>query len=155
LAPVERRRAVPDERSFDVTFGYEGVRSMSQEKFPARIRYEYVHAPDASLHYAHGVWGGINPQGEIEINFYVEGDKMPDFSERLIAPDGSFGHEIAQGDASVRTIVRHVHSKVVVSHQTARALMDWLEDKIDALEAEERGPSLPPFEDAGSGGFHQ
>ena len=78
---------------------------------------------------------------------------MPDFSERLIAPDGSFGHEIAPGNAEVRTIVRHVHSKVVVNHQTARALLDWLADKIEALDAEERGTALASFEDPG--GFHQ
>ena len=50
---------------------------MSQSKFPARIRYEYEQDPAARLQYAHGVWGGINPQGEIEINFYLESDKLP------------------------------------------------------------------------------
>jgi len=129
---------------------------MSQEKYPARIRYEYEHAPEARLQYAHGVWGGINPQGEIEINFYVEGDRMPAFSERLIAPDGSFGHEMAPSDDNVRTIVRRVHSKVIVSYQTARALLDWLEDKVDALDAEEQaGPSLASYDDPGSSGFQQ
>ena len=128
---------------------------MSQEKYPARIRYEYVHDPQVRLHYAHGVWGGINPQGEIEINFYVEGDKMPEYSERLIAPDGSFGHEIASGDANVRTIVRQVHSKVVVSYQTARALLDWLEDKIEALDVEEHGAASLALDDTETGGFHQ
>ena len=43
---------------------------MSQSKFPARIRYEYEQDPAARLQYAHGVWGGINPQGEIEIDVY-------------------------------------------------------------------------------------
>ena len=129
---------------------------MSQEKYPARIRYEYEHDPQARLHYAHGVWGGINPQGEIEINFYVEGDKMPSFSERMVAPDGSFGHEMAPGEADVRTIVRHVHSKVIVNYQTARALLEWLEDKVEALDAEERGAPMVPFEDpSAGGGFHQ
>ncbi len=129
---------------------------MSQEKYPARIRYEYEHDPQARLQYAHGVWGGINPQGEIEINFYVEGDRMPSFSERLIAPDGSFGHEMAPHDENVRTIVRRVHSKVIVSYQTARALLDWLEDKVEALDAEEQaGPALTAFEEPGTGGFQQ
>lgn len=59
---------------------------MSQSKFPARIRYEYEQDPAARLQYAHGVWGGINPQGEIEINFYLESDKLPPFSERQVEP---------------------------------------------------------------------
>lgn len=122
---------------------------MSQQ-YPSRIRYEYEQDPDSRLHYAHGVWGGINPQGEIEINFYLESDKMPPYSERLVAPDGSFGHEMAPYDDDVRTIVRHIHSKVVMNYHTARAMLEWLEDKIVALEAEEEGGATPvSFDDSG------
>lgn len=111
---------------------------MSQQ-YPTRIRYEYEQAPESRLHYAHGVWGGINPQGEIEINFYLESDKMPPYSERLVAPDGTFGHEMAPYDDDVRVIVRHIHSKIVMNYHTARAMLEWLEDKIVTLEAEEEG----------------
>ena len=48
---------------------------MSQQ-YPSRIRYEYEQDPETRLQYTHGVWGGINPQGEIEISFYLESDKM-------------------------------------------------------------------------------
>lgn len=127
---------------------------MSQQ-YPSRIRYEYEQDQETRLHYAHGVWGGINPQGEIEINFYLESDKMPPYSERLVAPDGSFGHEMAPYDDDVRTIVRHIHSKVVMNYHTARAMLEWLEDKIVALEAEEEG-GIPPMSFDDGGGFqHQ
>ena len=75
---------------------------MSQQ-YPSRIRYEYEQDPETRLQYTHGVWGGINPQGEIEISFYLESDKMPPYSERIIAPDGSFGHEIAPYNDEERT----------------------------------------------------
>ena len=55
---------------------------MSQQ-YPSRIRYEYEQDPETRLQYTHGVWGGINPQGEIEISFYLESDKMPPYSERI------------------------------------------------------------------------
>lgn len=129
---------------------------MDQEKYPARIRYEYEEDKKARLQYAHGVWGGINPQGEIEINFYVEGDRIPAYSERMIAPDGSFGHEMAPHDENVRTIVRRVHSRVIVSYQTARALLNWLEDKVDALDAESGGtPSIIAYNEPENGGLQQ
>ena len=67
--------------------------------------------------------GGINPQGEIEINFYLESDKMPAFSERRVEPDGSFGQEMAPFDEEVRVVTRHIHSKVVINYNTARALL--------------------------------
>ena len=61
---------------------------------PAKIRYKYQMDENARLQTAHGVWGGINPQGEIEMNFYHESDALPAFSEQLVAPDGSIGHEM-------------------------------------------------------------
>lgn len=110
---------------------------MSQIKFPTRIRYEYEHDPAAKLQYAHGVWGGINPQGEVEINFYLESDKMPTFSERRVEADGSFSQELAPFDEEVRVVTRHIHSKVVINYHTARALLEWLEEKVEALDLEE------------------
>ena len=106
-------------------------------KFPGKIRYEYVQNPDVRMQYAHGVWGGINPQGEIEVNFYLESDKMPPYSERLVAPDGSFGHEIAPYDEELRTVTRTIHSRVILNYHTARAVLEWLEDKLDMLDMEE------------------
>lgn len=123
---------------------------MSQENtYPHRIRYEYEHDPKARLNYAHGVWGGINPQGEIEINFYVESDKMPPYSERLVAPDGTFGHEMAPHDSEVRPIIRSIHSRVLLNYHTARSLLEWLEDKIDALEIEDGGAPIMYDGDSG------
>ncbi len=46
--------------------------------------------------------------------------------------------------------MRHIHSRVVMNYHTARAMLEWLEDKIVALEAEEEG-GVPPitFDDGG------
>lgn len=128
---------------------------MSQMKFPSRIRYEYEHDPKAELRYAHGVWGGINPQGEVEINFYLESDKMPMFSERRIEPDGrTFGQEMAPFDEDVRVVTRHIHSKVVINYHTARALLEWLEEKIDTLD-EEEDAGAPFIMDGPNSNFEQ
>ena len=124
---------------------------MSQEKGPVRIRYEYEENPETRLQYAHGVWGGINPQGEVELNFYTESDKLPQYSERIIAPDGSFGHEMAPFDESLKIVTRRIHTKLVLGYHTARAVMEWLEDKVDLLENEEEGV----FFDDDENGMHQ
>lgn len=123
---------------------------MSQDStFPHKIRYEYAVDPQSRLNLTHGVWGGINPQGEIEMNFYLESDKIPVFSERLVAPDGSLGHEMLPMDEDVRVITRQIHSKIVFNYHTARAMMEWLEEKIDLLEMEEG--SNPLLYDGDSG----
>ncbi len=111
---------------------------MSQDtKFPTRIRYEYEQDKHARLQTAHGVWGGINTQGEIELNFYIESDKIPPFSERIISSDGNLGHEMAPFDDDVRSITRVIHSRILLNYTTARAVHEWLEDKLETLELDE------------------
>lgn len=117
------------------------------DTMPLRIRYEYEQGEDSKAKYAHGVWGGINPMGEIELNFYLESDKLPSFTESVIDADGQPGPEIAPEDGSVKTVVRHIHSRVIVNYHTARAMLDWLEEKIEAIETD--GESLRGYFDSG------
>lgn len=119
---------------------------MSQQ-LPKKIRYEYQVDDTAKLKYTHGVWGGVNPQGEIELNFYCENDKPPTITEREVQADGSLGIETQASDPNLendsRTVVRNIHSKILINYHTARALLEWLEEKIDTLEAEEMGAPFP------------
>ena len=114
----------------------------NDNKFPSKVRYEYQQDPGVRIQYAHGVWGGINPQGEIEVSFYLESDKMPPYSERLVAPDGSFGHEVVPHDEDLRTVTGTIHSRVILNYHTARAVLEWLEDKLDILDMEEGSAPL-------------
>lgn len=122
------------------------------ETAPLRVRYEYEIEPETRLRVAHGVWGGINPQGEVEISFYTESDKMPPYSECIVSPDGSFGPEMAPFNEDQRTVVRQIHSKIVLNYNTARALLEWLEDKVNILEDEEG--SMNPMHFEGSPPMH-
>ena len=108
-----------------------------------RVRYEYKEDPDSKPQYAHGVWGGINAQGEVEINFYTECDKLPPYSERLVAPDGTFGHEMAPCDEGTKVVVRNIFSRVIINYHTAHDIIDWLEDKIQVLDMEADGTLYP------------
>lgn len=110
---------------------------IDKAQLPGKIRYEYQDDNNIPLQYAHGVWGGINPQGEIEINFYVEQDKIPRISERYLKPDGSFGPEITSAEDGTRVVNRKIQAKILVNHHTAKALLGWLAEKIENLEAEE------------------
>jgi hypothetical protein len=121
-------------------------RDREENEFPTKIRYEYEQDPQTRIRYAHGVWGGVNPQGEIEVNFYVESDKMPSYSECLIAPDGSLGHENIPFDEEARAVVRTVHSRIILNYHAARAVLEWLEDKVASLE-EEEGSAPVLYED--------
>jgi hypothetical protein len=75
--------------------------------------------PKARLQTVHGVWGGINAQDEIEMNFYHESDALPSFVDQLVAPDGSLGHEFMPEESDRREIVRHIHTRVLLNYNTA------------------------------------
>ena len=111
------------------------------EEFPSLLRFEYSVDSNAVLNVAHGVWGGINPQGETEMNFYLESDKLPAYTQREVAPDGSMGEEKSVYDSEKEhVIVRRIHSRILLNYQTARSLVEWLDEKLDALEMEDGGP---------------
>lgn len=104
---------------------------------PLRIRYEYKQDDSAELKYAHGVWGGINSQGEIEMNFYLESDALPRWSERTLEPDGEMGPEKYPQDERQKNIIRHIHTKLVLNYHTALAVQEWLEGHLAILEESE------------------
>jgi hypothetical protein len=110
---------------------------MSEDKQPLRVRYEYDEDPALRLQYAHGVWGGINPHGEVELNFYTESDKLPSFSEQFITPDGSFSHETAPYDKHLKVVRRRIHTKLLLNYHTVKAMIEWLQEKSDTLESED------------------
>lgn len=109
---------------------------MEPGNFPDQIRYAYVADAGAHPHIAHGVWGGINPHGEIELCFYDESDALPDFTEQSIGADGSPGPERMPAGDGTRHVTRHIHTRLLMNYNTARAVLEWLQDRIADLEAE-------------------
>ncbi len=128
---------LPDSRRFEYTGKYVTGAHMNPLRHPNKIRYRYSIDKDARLHTAHGVWGGINPQGEIELNFYHESDALPQSTECLVSPDGSLGPENLPEGFEQRDIIRHIHSRVLLNYETARAVLEWLEDRVATLEMED------------------
>lgn len=109
---------------------------MGVNDFPDQIRYSYVPEQGLHPHTAHGVWGGINPHGEIEVCFYDESDALPEYTEQTVGADGIAGPERMPVGDGARHITRHIHSRILLNYNTARAVLEWLEDRIGEMEAE-------------------
>lgn len=112
--------------------------------YPDRIRYIYVTEPNVRLRTAHGVWGGVTPHGEIELSFYDESECIPDCTEQEFGPDGAPGPELMPMGDGGRRINRHVHSRILLNGNTARAVLEWLEARVEELEAEGQGEIYAP-----------
>ena len=120
---------------------------MENINFPDKIRYVFSTDPDVHLRVAHGIWGGINPHGEIELNFYDESDAPPEFTEQGIEADGTPGQERVPQQDVIRQVNRQIHTRVLLNYNTARAVLNWLEDRVAELESS----SSTELYDIGSG----
>lgn len=98
------------------------------------ISYTYERPQGLDLQVAHGVWGGINPHGEIEMDFYNESDLPPKSTIQMLRPDGSLGEEKLGDTSQGQQIVRHIHSRILLTYDSARAILEWLEDRVAELE---------------------
>ena len=109
--------------------------------------------PDLPLPLVHGVFGGVNPMGEIELNFFSESEDLPDRVERLVSnADGAvLNEEIISGDPEARHVTRTIVSRIVVTYATAQAIRTWLDEQIKVMD-DLAGADLPSlFGDASQG----
>lgn len=104
------------------------------------LKYEYKQDTKLRPNYVHGVWGGVNPHGEVEMNFYVEYDKIPLATQCELTPEGRITpEEDLNHEEGTKQIVREINSKLIMSYSTARAVMEWISDQLEMMESCEDG----------------
>lgn len=102
---------------------------------PNKFEYRFTRDQSLPLQVSHGVWGGITPQGNIELNFFYESEDIPEKMERLVSEDGTILHEETTGDDSdIRHFTRCVNSRILVSYDTAVSICNWLCEQLDQMD---------------------
>lgn len=84
-----------------------------------------------------GVYGGLSPHSEIQIDFYGDYAPHPEMITQEVSKDGVLGKET--GRIQHRGIVREIEFTTTMSVATAEVLVVWLQEKI-AWAKGERGP---------------
>ena len=79
-----------------------------------------------------GVHGGLNPRGQIIMNFFHERHPIPRKIIYEFKEDGSLGDEIERDTKT--SIIRDVLFGVSILPDTARAIAKWLSEKADECE---------------------
>ncbi len=93
----------------------------------SEIKIIFKKAPDYRIIPATGAWGGVNPQGEIVFDLFVEKLEIPE-SIRIKVEPGRPPTEIAR-EGQVH--VRESQIGVVVRPDIARSLGEWLIQKAN------------------------
>lgn len=99
------------------------------------VKFKYIFSDDYNPIYVNGAFGGINLQGEIVINFYLERHGLPISQSFEIKKDGKLGNEIGKEPEDLRTsMIRFVQSGIILNLINAKKIHKWLGGHIAKLE---------------------
>lgn len=99
------------------------------------IKFKYIFADDYNPVYINGAHGGINSQGEIIANFYLERLGLPNSLDQELTEEGGLGQVLASEPADLnQSQIRFVRNGIIMNLKTAKALHTWLGDHIKNLE---------------------
>ena len=99
------------------------------------IKFKYIFQDDYNPVYINGALGGINSQGELIVNFYLERIGLPNSIVQTIAPDGQLASIIESDPKDLnQSHVRYVCNGIIMNLQTAKTIHEWLGNHIANLE---------------------
>lgn len=104
---------------------------------PEKIKFKYIFKDDYNPKYVNGAFGGISPQGEIVLNFYLERVALPR-SQTYSVKEGMVLSEITEerepGDHGT-SVVRFVENGIVLDLAHAEDIHRWLGEHIKSLKS--------------------
>tara|TARA_R110002049_G_scaffold186209_1_gene354479 strand:- start:15 stop:395 length:381 start_codon:yes stop_codon:yes gene_type:complete len=97
---------------------------------------KYIFDENYNPKYVNGAYGGVNPGGEIVINFYLERTGLPNKQVFAINDQGK-GEELIEKREPLnleQSVVRVVENGVILDLARAKDIRDWLGKQIAHLE---------------------
>jgi hypothetical protein len=102
-----------------------------------KIKFKYIFQDDYNPKYVNGAFGGISPQGEIVLNFYLERVALPR-SQTYSVKEGLALSEISEqrepGDHE-SSVVRFVENGIVLDLAHAEDIHRWQGAHIETLKS--------------------
>ena len=99
------------------------------------IKCKYIFKDNFNPKYINGAQGGINPQGEIVINFYFERNALPNSQTYSVEENKISPQEIDSEPIDLKnSFVRVIENGVVMNYRTAKEIHKWLGNHLETLE---------------------
>lgn len=99
------------------------------------LKFKYIFSDDYNPVYVNGAQGGVNPQGEIIANFYLERLALPTSQTQSITQEGTLGEVInTEPEDLNKSFVRFVKNGIVMNLQSAKSIYNWLGGLIEQCE---------------------
>lgn len=103
-----------------------------EAKRPTEIEFFFEYDPGYRIVAANGVWGGITPRGDIQLDFFVERQGVPESVRNRVTDQGGLGDETCRNPE--KRITRRLQIGVLLSQEDADTLADFLKEKVARLE---------------------
>lgn len=113
---------------------------LSQEKNPeqGRVIFNYVKSNFFRVIHVDGVAGGVTPSSDIYMNLYSERFSIPKKLVYELDSEGSLEREVLEDREDLDSVIREIDVSAVMSIETAKSLIEWLQNTIELVESNEQ-----------------
>ena len=102
---------------------------------PTEVEFEYIFSKDYNPVYSNGAYGGISPNKEIVVHFFMERVGIPFSQTHELKENGTLGPEVGRMPKKEHPhYIRSVENGIILSLGGAKKIHKWLEDRINELE---------------------
>jgi len=105
---------------------------------PKEVVIDYREPEDLRSFYAHGVFGGISPHGELVLKFYQDSLKTPERARIYVDEVGHLEKEVQIFNENQSKIERKVLVEILLNPETAMSIAEWIKGKIKEFKSEVR-----------------
>ena len=99
---------------------------------PKEVNIHYLKTPSYRSYHVDGAYGGLTPKGDIYCEFYIDRNVTPQTIVHEIEKDGRLG--VVKEKIGKDGFIRQIECGIDLDINTARALKNWLEEKIKEYE---------------------
>ena len=102
--------------------------AMTKDDIPKEILIHYIKTSSYRTYHVDGAYGGLTPQGGIYCEFYVERNVTPKTISYGVDNKGRLG--VPKKTTGKEGFVREIECGIALDVKTARALRNWLDDRL-------------------------
>jgi len=105
------------------------------QDIPSSISFHWRKSNYFRVIHADGAFGGLTPDGNVFFTLYSDHPPIPDETIQSVMADGTLGQEVLEKRVITQGVERELEVSVVMPLSTAKALRDWLDERIRILES--------------------
>ena len=109
------------------------MRAMSDE-LPQQIHFDFIKSNHFRVVHVDGAWGGLTPNGHVNMVLYSERPPIPKQMTHQVNPDGAMKEIKELRLVRDTTAIREVEVSAIMPAVVARALRDWLTERLIQLD---------------------